>query len=435
MKSREWRREEAAQRQWRKPMSTEVAIAEQSQIMDGVTGQAPQNGEIASPLFPLALAELPPNLNFIASKTEDEKIQYIQSIIARSEDEAIAIIAPALQFYGSAGSVVEAYMPLILEVKKRVCSVGRPRINPATGERNRTWEEICEENFHIGIRRMQQLLSGLKVPRLRGNGGAKARRSSINRKDYERAKRVATPARSLAEQVVSEGLGNKFPEAMHILKLANVPVPDVQPDPIPRGVDQEPDWKSILVELVDMLVQHGDTLPMPVITALKDIQKVLGGKVGIALAVEKPSKPISPTAVPKKKGRSKLSTAHEDHSPIPITESGSVKESLDVASACPPEADSTIQEPGDTSTADQPEQTSETAPTTQPRRSVELVTVEGKTVKPGYTCKYQGIDWKVMQVWNDETVSLERLQDGKPVSADAIPASSIRYALDPKDKV
>jgi len=40
--------------------------------------------------------------------------------VARSEDTAINVIAPALQAYGTAASVVEAYMPLILEVKKHL---------------------------------------------------------------------------------------------------------------------------------------------------------------------------------------------------------------------------------------------------------------------------------------------------------------------------
>ena len=118
--------------------------------------QAGEKGEIISPL---RATELPLDFDFIASKTADEKVEYIRAVLARSEDEAVAVIAPALQFYGTAAWVVEAYLPLILEVKRHVCRPGRPRIDPATGKRCRTWEEICEEHFRIGIRRMQQILA------------------------------------------------------------------------------------------------------------------------------------------------------------------------------------------------------------------------------------------------------------------------------------
>ncbi len=174
--------------------------------------QHKQKGETVSPLTPSPVTELPPDFDFIASKTDEEKIEYIKSVLARSEDDAIAVIAPALRFYGTAGAVVEAYLPLILEVKKHVCRPGRPRVDPATGERNKTWEEICKENFHIGIRRMQQILASLQEPKLRGKGGTTTRRPSVDRKEYERARQVAAPARSLAEAVVKQGMGDKFPE-------------------------------------------------------------------------------------------------------------------------------------------------------------------------------------------------------------------------------
>src|ERR1039458_755699 len=145
--------------------------------------QHKQKGEVISPLTPLTMTELPQDFDFIASKTDEEKVEFIQSVLARSEDEAIAVIAPALRFCGTAGAVVEAYLPLILEVKKHVCRPGRPKVNSTTGERNKTWEEICNEHFQIGIRRMQQILASLKEPNLLGNGGTTNRRSPIDRKD------------------------------------------------------------------------------------------------------------------------------------------------------------------------------------------------------------------------------------------------------------
>ena len=200
-------------------------------------GQGDQKGEMISPLTPLALTELPPDFDFIASKTDDEKVEYIQSVLVRSEDEAIALIAPALQAYGTAVSVVQAYMPLILEVKKHLCRPGRPKTNPQTGERSRTWEEICNETFHISIRRMQQILASLKQPKRLGGVTTGSRKPPVDRDEYERATRVAVPARSLAEAIIKQGLGGKFPEAVEILKVSNVPVPK-------RATSRHPEWRG-----------------------------------------------------------------------------------------------------------------------------------------------------------------------------------------------
>ena len=121
------------------PIEEATEKAQQSGVADGTTSaeegvkkakgrkrsrrppdQPVQKGEKISPLTPSPVTELPPDFDFIASKTDDEKIEYIKSVLARSEDEAIAVIAPALRFCGTAGSVVEAYLPLILEVKKHL---------------------------------------------------------------------------------------------------------------------------------------------------------------------------------------------------------------------------------------------------------------------------------------------------------------------------
>ena len=255
---------------------------------------ADRAGEKGEMISPLSVTHLPPDFDFVASKTADEKIQYIRSVLARSEDEAIAVIAPALQVYGTAASVVEAYMPLILEVKKHVCRPGRPRLNPATGERNRSWGEICNEHFHMGIRRMQQILAGLKEQKLLGYGGTPNRRPPIDRKDYERARQVAAPARSLAEAVVKQGMGDRFPEALEILKLADIPVPVAQPAAIRDGVDKEHDWKAILTELVTTLETYGEKLPVPVFNKMRDIERVLDIQPGQL----PPREPVAPDVMP-----------------------------------------------------------------------------------------------------------------------------------------
>jgi hypothetical protein len=44
-----------------------------------------QNSETISPLAP----KLPPDFDFFAAMTEDERVSYIEKVLARSEDEAL----------------------------------------------------------------------------------------------------------------------------------------------------------------------------------------------------------------------------------------------------------------------------------------------------------------------------------------------------------
>ncbi len=256
-----------------------IVKAQQTEVLVGAASRkAGRAGEKGEEISPLKATELPADFDFIASKTADEKVEYIRAVLARSEDEAVAIIAPALQFYGTAAWVVEAYLPLILEVKRHVCRPGRPRIDPATGKRSRTWEEICEEHFRIGIRRMQQILASLRQPKLPGGAGAASRKPPVDRKEYERARRVAAPAASLAKSVVIEGLGDRFPEALEILRLADIPVPSIQPAAAIAEAIQEPDWRGVLAELAGALERHRDKLPAEIVTILRSARELLDGK-------------------------------------------------------------------------------------------------------------------------------------------------------------
>ena len=321
-------------------------------------GQADQKGEMISPLLPSPLTELPPDFDFIASKTDDEKIEYIQSVLARSEDEAIAVIAPALRLYGTAGSVVEAYLPLILEVKKHLCRPGRPKVDPATGGRSKTWEEVCKEHFYVGIRRMQQILASFKEPKLLGTRSATSPKAPIDRREYERAKQVAAPATTLAAAVVKNGLGGTFPEALEILKLANVPVPTVKPAAVRNGVNEEPDWKAVLAGVLDTLERYGDRLPIPVIKVLKSTKELLGGKAG----------PLAATAGTRTAGKST-----EAHGSCTAGDGGTPEEPLH---------DGTASEPG--SVAPQPSGSAASDPPTDTSGSIHALgpTAEGRGDTP-----------------------------------------------------
>ncbi len=190
---------------------------------------APRKGEMIS-LFP-------PDFDLIAAKTDDQKVSYIQSVLQRDEEEAIEIVASAVRMYGTAAEVVSAYLPMIREVKQQVCKQGRPRINKATGKRNRTWEEICRDTFHVSLRRMQQLLA--LDTKGKASGPTQNRKQPIDRKLYDRAIKVAEPAAKLSQAIVEEGLGSKFPDAMEVLKLAEIPIPSAKSVPANEdGVSQ-----------------------------------------------------------------------------------------------------------------------------------------------------------------------------------------------------
>jgi len=75
-----------------------IATALAAAALDGVARAGEDGEEISS----LRGTELPPRLRFIASKTTEERIDYIRAILARSEDKAVAVLAPALQHYVSA---------------------------------------------------------------------------------------------------------------------------------------------------------------------------------------------------------------------------------------------------------------------------------------------------------------------------------------------
>jgi hypothetical protein len=399
-------------------------------------------------------------------------VEYIRTVLARSEDEAIDIIAPALQLYGSAALVIEAYKPLVLEVKKHFCRPGRPRVNPATGERNRTWEEICEEHFHVGIRRMQQILASVRQPRLLGAASPGSRKLPIDRDEFERAKRVAAPATSLAEAVVKEGLAGQFPEALEILSLANIAVPAAQPAAVVPEAEEGRNWKSILTGLVATLELHRDGLPLSVISALRFATESLDDKTKPGTAAQ-PGTATKRHRVPKSKkgtttyasalpGRPKegkgetdgansegegevleeSSETHEGRSPavrameeVSDGDQRGCNASGETLGCQPPEGDGSGERTPETG-----ERVGETVGdgaglTPRPRRTVpSFEDDERGTVKPGYVCKYHGVDCRIVEVWDDGTVSLVRFGAGSAVNSNPAPIRELRFIDSPEGR-
>lgn len=111
-----------------------------------------QNGENIS----LFRGSVPPTYEFIASKSDAEKIEYIQKILARSEEEALEVIKPVFRLIRSGVEVFQVYRPIIVVLREHFSRPGRPRAGQIT------WSQICERFIGVGIRRTQQLLAAPK---------------------------------------------------------------------------------------------------------------------------------------------------------------------------------------------------------------------------------------------------------------------------------
>ena len=79
-----------------------------------------------------------------------------------------------------------------------------------------------------------------------------------------------------------------------------------------------------------------------------------------------------------------------------------------------------------------------TAPVTKnttPQSPAELPAIHEAKIKPGFTCKYNGIDCEVTQVFGNGEVSLARLKDSEHGKAGEavgrVPVNEIRYVTDP----
>lgn len=119
-----------------------------------------RNGEKIS----LFRSTVPPTFEFIAAKTDAEKVEYIQKILARSEEEALEVVKPVFRLIRTGVEVFEVYRPIISVLRDHFSRPGRPKAGQIT------WSQICERYIGVGIRRTQQLLAAPnpapKPPRL-----------------------------------------------------------------------------------------------------------------------------------------------------------------------------------------------------------------------------------------------------------------------------
>jgi hypothetical protein len=165
-----------------------------------------QNGEKIS----LFRGTVPPTYEFIASKTDAEKVEYIQKILARSEEEALAVITPVFRLIRSGVEVFQVYRPIIVVLREHFSRSGRPKAGQIT------WAQICERYIGVGIRRTQQLLadpkSAPKPPKLnRGDSLTLLRTTEC---DLAKVLGPATSAREFAETLRSfaQAVADRFGE-------------------------------------------------------------------------------------------------------------------------------------------------------------------------------------------------------------------------------
>lgn len=111
-----------------------------------------RNSEKISP-FP---STVPPTFEFIAAKTDAEKVEYIRKILARSEEEALEVVKPVFRLIRTGVEVFEVYRPIISVLRDHFSRPGRPKAGQIT------WSQICERYIGVGIRRTQQLLAAPK---------------------------------------------------------------------------------------------------------------------------------------------------------------------------------------------------------------------------------------------------------------------------------
>jgi len=153
---------------------------------------------------------VPPTFEFISAKTDAEKVKYIQKILARSEEEALAVIMPVLRLIRSGVEVFQVYRPIIVVLRDHFSRSGRPKAGQIT------WSQICERYIGVGIRRTQQLLAAPKPapkpPRLnRGDSLALLRTTEC---DLAKVFGPITDAREFAEALRSfaQAVADRFGE-------------------------------------------------------------------------------------------------------------------------------------------------------------------------------------------------------------------------------
>lgn len=144
----------------------------------------------------------------------------------------------------------------------------------------------------------------------------------------------------------------------------------------------ELDWKGAFTQLVGTLEQCGEALPAPVRTALNAAKRLLGEKNQTErLDAGKQSK-VTAECLVQNVEKTAADLADGQHRPTTASPKG---------------------------------------------HTVRAMTVDGRTVRKGFTCKYNGVDCEIAEVFEDGTVLLQRTCDGKAVTGDPVPIRELRF--------
>jgi hypothetical protein len=101
------------------------------------------------------------------------------------------------------------------------------------------------------------------------------RKPRIERREFERAHQVAAPAVSLATTIVKDGLADKVPQAVEILKAAGIPISETQPAAVHDCSDEDHQLKGVLIHLIATVEQSGEKWPVAVQNEIRHVMKTL----------------------------------------------------------------------------------------------------------------------------------------------------------------
>jgi hypothetical protein len=215
---------------------------------------------------------LPPSFHFIASKSDAEKVAYIRAVLARSEEEALAVIKPVFKLIRTAVEVFDVYRPIIIVLRDHFSRPGRPKPGQIT------WAQICEQYIGVGIRRTQQLLVA-STPASKSSTPPKLRKGDcialLRTTDCDLSKVFGpiTGANEFAEVLreYAQGLANRFGER-HAKFVVSVSIQNR------RGKTVHAGGRSSVASLrAGNNAGDGKPSPLPILSNQKSFPQVCSG--------------------------------------------------------------------------------------------------------------------------------------------------------------
>jgi len=252
------------------------------------------------------------------------------------------------------------------------------------------WAKAYAAKFDRSFRTVQELVGQFNSAQGRGTRAkARKRPGDRDKAKLDARQQAALVKAQLATSDLVAALEKGGDWQTPLAAYKNVAVSPAKLDGYMEAFSAEPDWKNAFAQLVRALEQCSDELPTSAKSALQAAMRLLGGK--------------SQTG-----------------------QSGAGKQSKAAAERLDQQVEKTAAGSAD----GQAEHQAPSAPTK--RRSVKSMTVnEGsddeRTVEKGCTCKYDGADCEITEVFSDGTALLLRASDGTAVAGDPVPIRELRF--------